>query len=170
MTPRETVVVDMVRERLQAGVAAPSLREIGSRAGVSAAGAKGIVDRLVSQGVLARIPAARRSLRLADGIDLRGVASDALRAELARRGETLDALGAGTRLAFAKGAVTCAADCCQVQVERGKLFCRRHWFTLPRVLREDILRAFAAKDVTRYQELVARARDGIDSGRFEVWP
>jgi len=165
MTPNDVKVLDFVRVQIAVAGFAPTIREIGAHLGVKGrAPAHQIVDRLVREGHLNRLPHRERGLRLADTPDLRAAPTDALRAELARRGATLDALRDAPRGQFRRGAVTCAADCCQDEVRRGQLFCRRHWFLLPFSLRQDILAAFGAGDAGKYQLFVTEARDRINRG------
>lgn len=165
MTPNDVKVLDFVRERIAVTGFGPSIVEIGRHLGCKGKShPHTIVDRLVDEGYLKRIPNRARGLRLADTPDLRAAPTDALRAELARRGETFDALADRPRGQFRRGVATCAADCCREEVRRGKLFCRRHWFLLPFSLRQDILAAFAADDEALYQLYVSEARDRIDRG------
>lgn len=163
MTPLELKALDYIRERVALGVP-PTLDEISNHTGIcSKSHAHRVVTSLELQGKLSRMPHRARGLTLGDQPDLTAAPTEQLKAELARRGVTLEALAAPTRMAFGR-AVSCAADCCQVQVKRGHLFCRGHWFSLDQSLRDGILAAYGAKDVTRYQELVTRARDIIDCG------
>ena len=161
MTPAQAKVLDAVRERIDAGLS-PSQAEIGRACGVTRQAAASAVDRLVQLGHLRRLPRRDRAIALPDRPDLRTVSSDELSAELARRGKTFGAIGGYARSMMARGAVTCAADCCQVPVRRGHLFCRDHWFKLPQDLRERILGAFGAKDHQAYEGAVTEARDRID--------
>ena len=164
MTPLELKVLDYVRERVASGVP-PTLEQIGVQAmgGAVKSNAYRVVSSLVSQGKLSRQRGKTRGIALADQPDLTAASTEQLKAELARRGVTLEALAVPTRMAFGR-AVSCAADSCQMQVRPGHLFCRDHWFSLDRGLRDGILAAYGAKDVDRYQELVSRARDTIDCG------
>ena len=168
MTPEQLRILDFVRDRITEVGHAPTIRETATAQRLSVTGAHKIIDALVSSGKLRRTPAASRGLEVVDAIDLRGVGTSALRAELARRGETLEALPSGRGLATGTKQ-TCAADTCGAPVQRGQLMCRTHWFALPRDLRDDILTTHAralryrrGEDVTRYQELVAQARDVAD--------
>lgn len=159
MTPRQLQLLDFIRVRLENGVN-PSYAEIAQGLGfANRSSAHQIVARLIEAGYLRRGPGHARSLELVERKDLRGTSSDALRAELARRGEAIELqrepLGHGRQ-------ATCAADTCGVAVQRGRLFCRHHWFKLPHSLRDEILRAHAARDARRYQALVAEARDIAD--------
>lgn len=161
MTPRQIEVLDLVRELGDHGLT-PTVRQIGERVGISSpSGVQRVLDALVREGRLERTPGTPRSLRVAGRPDLRLASTNALRAELARRGETLEALSTAEPRAYG-GRASCAADTCGAAVQRGHLFCRTHWFRLPARLREDILAAFARRDTARYQELVAQARDIAD--------
>jgi DNA-binding MarR family transcriptional regulator len=161
MTPTQAKVLDIVRERLDAGLS-PSFGEVADACGVTRPTATEAVSRLVEAGYLRRVARRHRSIALADRPDLRAVSSEQLAAELARRGKTFGAIGGYNRPTMARGAVTCAADCCQVPVRRGHLFCRDHWFALPEQLRQRILASFGAKDVEGYEMAVTEARDRLD--------
>ncbi|QPT08614.1 LexA family protein [Sphingomonas paucimobilis] len=160
MTPGQLHVLDCVREMLTCDVS-PSVRDIAKACNISVSQAHVRIAALVDCGALERGAGKQRNLRLVGVPDLRAIPTDAIRAELARRGVTLDALSTRTRRAVGHE-VTCAADTCGHVVQRGHLFCREHWFKLDAGLRHRILRAFAAKDVSTYQDLVAQARDEID--------
>ncbi len=161
MTPLELKTLDYVREEIAGTGIAPSVREIARRVGSGVNSAHSALTRLVEAGYLIRRPHRERGLSLADTVDLRGVPTDLMRAELGRRGETFDSIATYERRAFGK-AVSCAADSCQIEVKRGMLFCRRHWFSLPQSLQQDIKRAYSAKDTSKYQVFVSEARDRID--------
>lgn len=160
MTPGQLQVLDCVREMLTYEVS-PSVREIADACEISVTQAHMRIAALVDCGALERGAGKVRNLKLVGVPDLRAVPTDAIRAELARRGVTLDALSTRTRPAIGRE-MTCAADTCGHVVQRGHLFCREHWFKLEPGLRHRILRAFADKDVSTYQRLVAQARDEID--------
>lgn len=161
MTPLQLQVLDYVRELSDGGIS-PSVRQIAARIGAkSPSTAQRVIEGLVRDGHLARRPGSTRSLRLADQPDLRRATSDALRAELARRGETTEALRVPEARAYGRR-ISCAADTCGIAVQRGHLFCRTHWFALPDDLRAGILGAFRARDTARYQQLVGQARDIAD--------
>ena len=160
MSPLQLKLLDWVRPLLQEGLS-PTLQQIADGLELSnKSRAHGLVASLIASGHLTRVPNKPRSLALAGVPDLRAAPSDFLRAELARRGEAL-VEPAGRRATGQQ--VTCAADTCGMAVQRGHLFCRRHWFALPHQLRDDLLRAHAARDTRRYQHLVAEARDIADA-------
>jgi len=160
MTPGQLQVLDCVRDMLTYDVS-PSVRDIANACDISVSQAHGRIAALVDCGALERGAGKQRNLKLVGVPDLRAIPTDAIRAELARRGVILDALSTRTRRAVGHE-VTCAADTCGAVVQRGHLFCRDHWFKLDEGLRHRILRAFADKDVSTYQRLVAQARDEID--------
>lgn len=164
MTPRQLEALDFIRERISELGFAPTIREIAGRIDMTVSGAHRIVEALIAAGYLLRRPAAHRGLTLTGTYDLKGASTSALRAELARRGVTLEALSVREDPALGR-AVSCAADTCGAAVKRGMLMCRRHWFALPRELQDGIKRAFARRDVDEYQRLVTQARDLIDGGR-----
>jgi hypothetical protein len=171
MSPHQVQTLDFVRERIAGAGYCPTYREIAAEVGTTPSYAHRLVAELVDAGKLRRRPGARRGLELADRADLRGVPSDALRDELARRGETLGALSREPR-AYGRNP-GCAADTCGAAVERGHLFCRTHWFALDRDLRDGLLTAHSRArrtrspaDASAYQALLTQARDAIDGGRL----
>lgn len=162
MTPRQLEVFEFFRECQLRGGVTPTRRELQRRFQLaSLSSIQRLIDALVASGHLVREPGKSRGLRVADMPDLRLAPTDALRAELARRGETLDALRAPSRLAYGRKPA-CAADTCGAEVPFGHLFCRPHWFALPRDLREALKQANARGDRERYQELLFQARDIAD--------
>lgn len=165
MTPALVKTLDMVRTRIESTGYAPTLDEIAEATGATKSRVHARIADLDRRGKLRKISNRARGIELAEVPDMRTVPSDLLRAELARRGETLSALSTGERRAYGRRAVSCAADSCGIEVPKGHLFCRRHWFGLPLDLRQTILRTFAARDVNAYQDAVARARDIADGGR-----
>ncbi|WP_066477423.1 MULTISPECIES: LexA family protein [unclassified Sphingomonas] len=166
MSPRQAAVLTFVRDHIGRFGEAPTLREIGEAIGVSTPGAKGLVDALVADGRLLKTRARHRAIELPDTIDLRGVTSEAMEAELARRGFTLAALDDGRGVGLGPRTRTCAASSCHREVSRGQLFCRAHWFDLPAHLREGIHRAHSRRDRAAYQQLVGEARDLVDASKY----
>lgn len=57
----------------------------------------------------------------------------------------------------------CAAVTCRDVLTPGRVFCRNHWFCLPKWLRDSILETFIACEWDAYQEDVRRAADHIDA-------
>ena len=55
----------------------------------------------------------------------------------------------------------CAANFCQERVERGKLFCRDHWFDLPPGMRSAIMNAWRARHIQAYQDALEAARNHL---------
>ena len=163
MTPDQVKTLDFVRDRIERAGFAPTQCEIAEAIGTSRPTAMQHVHQLAQLGLLRRQPHRHRGLDLADRPDLRAVGTDALRAELARRGKTMDALSDRTPRSW--GGRPCAADCCEDRVGRGHLFCRDHWFAIPEDLRGAILNAFGAKDERGYGDAVAEARDFLQTGR-----
>lgn len=177
MTPLELKGLDFIRERLAAGLS-PSYSEIATAIGCQKSGVHRIVTSLVRQGKLERLPRKARSLSLGGATDLRGVPTGELRAELARRGVTLDALNGGERVwlgrprSYGAGSGTCAADGCQLEVQRGHLMCLEHWRALPFEVRERILSTHRAarrsrhpSDAALYGEAVTEARELLNQQR-----
>lgn len=162
MTPLQARVLDEVRDFVAAVGESQTIQMIADRLDVSKGQAYRASEALVSWGLLRRVPGLAQGLRLADEPNLRGVSSETLGAELARRGVTLASLNPRAPRAYGRHTASCAATCCGASVQRGHLFCREHWFVLPAGLRERILRSFGRRDVPGYQAAVAEARDVID--------
>lgn len=160
MTPQQLRALDFVRDRITETGWSPTIRETADHLRLGLSATHRLIERLIDAGHLARCRRSPRGLTIPAAVDLRVVGSSALRAELARRGETLEGLGA--RPIAYRTKRTCSADTCGEEVRFGHLFCRRHWFKLPQSLQQGILRAFASKNVERYQALVAEARDIAD--------
>nr|WP_277991073.1 helix-turn-helix domain-containing protein [Sphingomonas panni] len=158
MTPTQLAVLDHVRERLTNIGHCPTVREIADHVGCGVSNAHRLIEKLVEQGALRRTADKARSLALPDRPDLRSVGSDVLHAELARRGETLEALSYGQRLAFGR-VRTCAVDGCVQMVTPGHLMCRAHWWALSPELQTAIKDAHAAQNLPTYRRLVVEARD-----------
>jgi hypothetical protein len=165
MTPRETAALDTIRSHIQSVGIAPTLNELSASIGVSKAGAHRIVGSLEAMNKVRRRPGKVRGIELPCAVDLRTVTTDDMRAELARRGVTMDALARPRALNYGRQAVTCAADSCHVEVRRGHLMCWDHWSQLPRALQQEILNSFGRRDKVAYGDAVRRARDLIDGGR-----
>lgn len=165
MTPNQLQVLDFVRDRVTASGYAPTIREICAEFSVGVSTTHRVIDFLVQTGHLARNPNEHRGLRVVETPNLQTVATTALRAELARRGVTLEALMPREAKAFGRE-VSCAADTCGNVVTPGMLMCRTHWFALPRELQDRIKHTFSRRDVAGYQAAVTEARDLIDSGSW----
>lgn len=158
MTPQQLKILDCVRDMRAAGIS-PTIREIARQVGLSGpSNAHTLVGRLVDSGHLTRRAGRTRSIEIAGAPDLRLADTAAMLAELGRRGKSLDALRDGGRVNMGRHAVTCAAHRCHIEVRRGHLFCREHWFALPSALRARILDAFGAKDTAAYERAVTEAR------------
>ena len=164
MTPLQIKVLDDIREFVAQTGTSQTIQMLADRHGLSKGGMHRVVTALVDQGYLKRAPGKSQGLSLADQPDLRGAATDAIHAELARRGVSLAALNPRSPRAYGQRAACCAADSCGAAVRRGHIFCREHWFTLPGELRDRIMRTFGRRDVSGYQDAVAEARDVIDGG------
>ncbi len=163
MTPAQLKAFDFIRDRITEAGFSPTYKEIAQHCRVTPGSVFPLVERLIEAGYLRREGKGYRALALADRPDARLLSTAAIQAELARRGLTLESLESGTRKAFAKGAVTCAADTCFNQVNPGSLFCLTHWRELPYQLQQDILKAHRRRDRERFQVLVSQARDIADS-------
>lgn len=164
MTPLHARVLDNVREAIAVGGLTPTIADVAKLTDTPYGTALYAVRALVEAGLLAKEKSGR-GLRLADAPDLRGVSTDELAGELARRGVTLASLDRTAPRALGR-VVTCAADSCAVAVERGHLMCRQHWFALPPTLRERITRSNARRDRDAFARAVTEARDLIDSGKW----
>lgn len=160
MTPHQLRALDVFREYADAGFS-PTAREVGLRLSLSTSTARDVLNKLVESGHLNREHGKRRGLSIAGRPDVRLASTDALTAELARRGQFVERRAPQPRAS--RGRQSCAADTCGIAVPRGHLFCRTHWFKLPRELQSAIMGAFRAQDVPLYQELVGRARDIADN-------
>ena len=136
----------------------PTCREIGDALGISAVAAWKHIQTLVGERKLIRLGGGMIALPDDDG-SLSVVRTSDLKAELARRGETLSALDQ-PKMPMDEGR-PCAANFCQERVGRGKLFCREHWFRLPPKMRSAIMNAWGARHVQDYQEAVEAARDHL---------
>lgn len=150
---RRPIILAEVRKRIEAGVGF-TYQEVGDKIGMSAPGVWSHVQALVGEGQLVK---RGQTIVLPGFVDLTGVPTDALRAELARRGVTMEALEA-PKLWWDEGR-SCAANHCQERVKRGMLMCRAHWFALPVKYRSDIMNAWGARNMEAYQEAVERARN-----------
>ncbi|HET9511823.1 MAG TPA: hypothetical protein VFO80_11805 [Sphingomonas sp.] len=52
----------------------------------------------------------------------------------------------------------CTAPCCTVEIPRGKLMCRPHWYELPRILRTEINAAWRERRIRDWSGLCLEAR------------
>lgn len=90
MTPLQHRCLDMISSYITEKGYAPSIREVARSLGIAISGTFSVISALVRQGHLVRTNDKQRNLRLARGIwraeDLSGVSTEALRAELERRG------------------------------------------------------------------------------------
>ncbi|WP_198355975.1 LexA family protein [Sphingomonas sp. TX0522] len=160
MTPQQLRALDFVRDRITEAGWSPTIRELGGHLGLGSSATYRLIERLGAAGHLVLKRNTARGLSLPDMPDLRVVGSSALRAELARRGETLEGLGARPIAYGTKR--TCAADTCGASVNEGHLFCLTHWRAIPVDLRSSILAAHRRRDRDQLQTLVAQARDIAD--------
>jgi SOS-response transcriptional repressor LexA len=86
MTEQEIRALDFIRSKLEGDGIAPTLQEIATHLGIrSKTNAHRIIGNLVNQRVLERRRATHRGLRIIGAVDLRGVPTRLLNAELARR-------------------------------------------------------------------------------------
>lgn len=127
MTRLDLAVLDYVRTHIERTGVAPTIREIGA-----AVGKRGIqsiynsLDRLVWSGKLERAVNRTRGLSLVGAPDLTIATTEALKAELGRRGVTGAALERPEQVAIGP-AHHCAVSECGVEVPIGHLFCLSHW-------------------------------------------
>lgn len=164
MTPLQQRAFDFIRDRITEAGYSPTAREVAEELRLPSEGsARGLIDALVRMKKLGKVPGCSRNIVLADAPDLSIVGTGALRAELARRGETLDALV--LKPLPANVGRPCAATYCQERVTPGKLMCRDHWNALPQDLRTRIFAAFRARRVAEYGELVRQAIEIADTRR-----
>lgn len=155
---RREQIYAFMRDRFEAHGPMPASRELGRRFGISNVAAWKHVKALVEEGRL--LDAGKGQVTFPDAdppIDLRAVRTSTLRAELARRGVTFEALQA-PRLPLGEGRA-CAANQCHNRVQRGHLMCREHWWKLEPRMRTAILRAYNSRDSQGYSDAVETARD-----------
>ncbi|WP_034157895.1 LexA family protein [Sphingomonas sp. ERG5] len=165
MTPLQLKLLDAVRDSLSQYGYSPRIADLAAALRVSLPRIGQLITELVDGGHLNRAPNKARGLSLPGVCDLRSVSSEQLRDELARRGEVVGALSVPARRILGRG-VTCAADCCDIEVKVGHLMCRDHWLSLPFDLRQSILAAHsqarrtgAVEDADCFGELVRQARE-----------
>lgn len=165
MTPQQLQAFDFIRDRITLVGHAPSIREVAAHLKLASPGSvTRLIDALVDAGRLGRHPGRERGLYLPDEPDLRAASLDAIRAELARRGESLESLEARAPDPTGRHA-RCAADTCGAAVRRGHLFCLAHWRALPADLQRGLLAAHRRGDRRAFQLLLTRARDIADDCR-----
>ncbi len=175
MTPAEATLLAHYRDRITRAGFAPTQAEAARYFGVSVSCINYRIKKLERGGHIVRHHWQRGGIELAGVVSLVGVPTSDLRAELARRGETLDALDGGERVRlggtrrFGAGTGSCAAPGCQLEVSRGHLMCLSHWRALPETLRHAILsthrraRQRGCEVATRrFGQLVAEARDYLE--------
>jgi hypothetical protein len=160
VSPLQSRVFEFVRDRCAAGLP-PTGKEIGEALGISDAHARTAVQTLIRAKKLGRNEALKRGLFVPGGTDLRAISTQELVLELERRGEKWGALDSPSDRAFGREK-TCAADTCGEVVKVGMLFCRSHWFLLPRDLRTALLESYFSRNKLRFQEALTQARDTID--------
>lgn len=162
MTPQQLEAFDFVRDRITLTGYPPSIREIAAHLNLAShSGASRLIEALVEAGKLGRHPGKDCGLFLIGEPDLRSASLDAIRAELARRGETLESLQARAPDPTARHA-RCAADTCGAAVRRGHLFCLTHWRALPSDLQTGLLAAHRRGNRRHFQMLLTTARDIAD--------
>lgn len=174
MTPRQLQVLDYVRDMITRGGLAPTYQEIADQLGIVKSKAHEHVQALVRAGKLSTPPNRMRGIELVDNVDLRAVDTERLRAELARRGETLDALERPQRRVFHRDGVSCAASCCDVEVPPGHPFCYDHWRRISPATQARLIETnrVARKtrnpdDARQYQEAFGQAKDEAEGA---AWP
>lgn len=145
MTPQQERVLDIVREHIHATGIAPTYQEIADEMILSKTAISHHVDKLVAAGQLTRRAGVHRPLGLPEHADLTIVPTSLLRAELARRGLTMEALV--ERPAPITGTRECAAEGCCSRVTVGRIYCRPHWWSLPESLREQLKTMFESNNV-----------------------
>ncbi|MES2987644.1 MAG: hypothetical protein V4808_07045 [Pseudomonadota bacterium] len=170
MTPNQINALDYIRSTITKGGFSPTLAEIGGRIGVSAPGALRIVRALADGGHIRRLPGKARGIELPDA-DLRHIDTEALKAELARRGVIGGAFSRPERRAVHGRAVTCAADCCTIEVRFGHAFCLDHYRAISLGTRQELHAANlaarttrSAEDASRYQDAFGQACDEANRG------
>ncbi len=160
VTPAQARVLDAFRAHVEQFGYEPSFSQLMAATGLkSKSPVKGHIDALVTQGVLVRTPGGKSAYRLAGAPDLRSVPLDAIKAELARRGIIIGALDRVQTRTMSSKVAHCAADGCDVDVQRGHLMCWAHWSVLPRALQHGLFEAHGKRDTATFAGLLAQARD-----------
>lgn len=173
MTPLQLKAFDFIRDTIGSTGVAPTYDEIAAHMGTTKGRAHPLVTSLVEQGLLARALNRSRGLQLVNVPDARSLDTQVLRAELARRGFSLDSLVEPREKPrpgpLAQGTASCAGTFCRDKVEVGRLFCRPHWYTVPVDIREGLLtlhRAAVAGNAEAEGDFLAlfnEARDIVDA-------
>jgi hypothetical protein len=154
MSPRCNRVLEYVRDEIDITGQAPSIEEIAQAIGVrSKSNAHAAVEELVRQGHLTRTSAKVRNLTLVGDIDLSPVPTSKLLAEVKRRGAA-EREPQHTRVC---DTAPCGFEGCRERVERGRWFCRDHWFAIPGPLRSELLDARSRRANSAFQEAWTRA-------------
>lgn len=162
-TSNQERAFEFVRDHLEGAGIAPTIAEVAEHLGVEPSTARSIVAALTRQNRVVKTSARARNLAIAGEFDLTSIGTEAMRAELARRGVSFDALD--TPRLF--GGRSCAARGCISSVRPGMLMCRPHWLALPKHRRDTIMAAWPARHVQAYRDAVAAAIDFLDG--YE-WP
>lgn len=161
MTPQQARALDFIRDYRALRGISPTYQEIAEAVGlIGKAGGHRLVAALVEQGRVRLIPHKARGIELVDAVDLIAVPTDALRAELARRGVTMDALMT-PRVIGPSATPRCAHNHCAEMVERGQMFCRAHWYALSHDRQRAITEAFGRRDPAAFEAAVRAARDAL---------
>lgn len=170
MTPRQIRAYDFIREELATHGIAPTYNELARYLGLaSKGGAHRIVDRLVEEGKLLRGGrGGARKLSLPYAADLTTVPTYLLQAELQRRGVVLGALNIRSIPLLGQIGATCAAGECAVGVKPGMMYCRQHWFVLPRDLQDALKMAHGRGDLEAFSAAKIQADDLIATWRAGV--
>lgn len=165
MTPRQAQVLGYIRDYRALRGISPTYREISESCGLySQSHSHRIVMDLVDLGHLRIAKHHQRAIELVDDVELMAVSTDQLRAELARRGVTMDALMT-PRVIGHSATPRCAHDACPEMVERGQLFCRTHWYALSPAQQRAITEAFGRRDSVAFEAAVREARDALTQMR-----
>lgn len=161
MTPVQARVLDAFRTHVEQFGIAPTSRHLATTLGyASHTTVYKTLQILADLKQLEReTPLGRRARFRLAAPDLRMVPLDALKAELARRGVTLGALDRPETRTLSSKVAHCAADGCDVDVQRGHLMCWAHWSVLPRALQHGLFEAHGKRDTATFAELLVQAKD-----------
>ena len=151
MTPNEIKALDYIRERITVAGYSPTLSEIGVHIGVSNAGAMKIANALVASSHIRRTPSKKRGIELMSVTDLRSTGTEAMMAELQRRGIVPGAFVADRPRRQAYD-MTCAVECCGEVVQRGHMFCREHYWSITEITRRELFRTHKRYRSSRRRE------------------
>lgn len=170
MTPVESRALDYVVDFHSRAGLSPTYDEIASHLGVrSRSHAHRIIEQLISQGLLCKLNSRPRGIAPVNAPNLRAATTEALQAELARRGVTLGALSRGDQAVIGRGSHSCAMEGCFVSVRPGHAFCLSHWRMISPATQSELLAAHGtARRARRDSHAIARFQDAFTRCKLEI--